>query len=197
MLKVETVIHPTRHGYSQRIPAACGQNSTIDFPIHCVTPTAQGDNTGAGFDYTCGSSGRLVKVTQQRPNCTVTCDPGDNPQYAPPRLIADSSCPAQESPCPSGQFTNVDDPNCGCADDPGDAIFMGDSGGLEIQGGFCPPEDCSIDNGHLTGWWDSENCQCEYSPILVDISGNGFDLTASGNGVRFDLNNDGVKEKIA
>jgi hypothetical protein len=35
------------------------------------------------------------------------------------------------------------------------------------------------------------------SPVLVDVFGNGFDLTNSGNGVNFDLNSDGTKEKLS
>ena len=78
---------------------------------------------------------------------------------------------------------------------PGDCCY-----GLSCIGGQCQdcaPQDCSTGNGHFGGYWDSANCQCEYSPILVDVSGNGFDLTDLNNGVRFDLNNDGVREQIA
>ena len=32
--------------------------------------------------------------------------------------------------------------------------------------------------------------------MLVDVSGNGFDLTNAANGVSFDLNSDGTKEKL-
>jgi hypothetical protein len=35
------------------------------------------------------------------------------------------------------------------------------------------------------------------SPLLVDVLGNGFELTSALNGVRFDLNSNGAKEKLA
>ncbi len=35
------------------------------------------------------------------------------------------------------------------------------------------------------------------SPILVDVAGNGFDLTNNQNGVNFDLDRNGVKEKLS
>jgi hypothetical protein len=50
------------------------------------------------------------------------------------------------------------------------------------------------------------DCQCEYdgggtalgdSPIIVDTSGDVFDLTDGASGVSFDLDNDGVRETTA
>jgi hypothetical protein len=35
------------------------------------------------------------------------------------------------------------------------------------------------------------------SPIVIDISGNGFDLTNAGDGVLFDIDRDNVKEQIS
>ncbi|MGA9769602.1 MAG: hypothetical protein WBV94_11215 [Blastocatellia bacterium] len=39
-------------------------------------------------------------------------------------------------------------------------------------------------------------CVCNSSPILIDISGNGFDLTDPQHGVEFDLNSNGVAERM-
>jgi hypothetical protein len=41
-------------------------------------------------------------------------------------------------------------------------------------------------------WWD-----CGGTPIVVDTVGNGFALTDNANGVNFDLNNDGAREKLS
>ena len=35
------------------------------------------------------------------------------------------------------------------------------------------------------------------SPIIVDVSGDGFDLTNTASGVDFDLDSDGAKERLA
>jgi hypothetical protein len=46
------------------------------------------------------------------------------------------------------------------------------------------------------GTWDDPNCQC-ISPIVIDVAGNGFNLTNAGNGVRFDITGDGVPLQIS
>jgi hypothetical protein len=43
----------------------------------------------------------------------------------------------------------------------------------------------------------TSNAPCYSTPVLVDISGNGFSLTNVEDGVLFDLNNDGVGEKLS
>src|SRR5262249_11517442 len=42
-------------------------------------------------------------------------------------------------------------------------------------------------------------CSCEprFSPILVDVQGNGFSLTDTANGVMFDLQNRGTPQHLS
>lgn len=40
-------------------------------------------------------------------------------------------------------------------------------------------------------------CICNSSPIVIDIEGDGFDLTGYAGGVEFDINGDGVRERIS
>ena len=52
-------------------------------------------------------------------------------------------------------------------------------------------------------YWDPSQCRCVAgqppggSPIIIDILGNGFNLTNATNGVSFDLNSDGVREQLS
>lgn len=40
-------------------------------------------------------------------------------------------------------------------------------------------------------------CTCPTSPVLIDVAGNGFNLTDASTGVRFDLNSDEVLDTLA
>jgi len=54
------------------------------------------------------------------------------------------------------------------------------------------------ETGCPAGFWSSgDGCCCGATPILVDVSENGFNLTGISGGVNFDLNNDGHKEKLS
>jgi len=46
------------------------------------------------------------------------------------------------------------------------------------------------------GEWSDSTCSC-YSPIMIDVAGNGFNLTNAVNGVMFDLNAIGTPEQIS
>jgi hypothetical protein len=52
--------------------------------------------------------------------------------------------------------------------------------------------------------WNSQTCTCEcleingcYTPVLLDLRGDGFDLTGAAGGVRFDLDGDGTRERLS
>lgn len=47
------------------------------------------------------------------------------------------------------------------------------------------------------GNWDWAACQCGASPIIIDVAGNGFNLTNFADGVRFDLNSTGGREHLS
>lgn len=48
--------------------------------------------------------------------------------------------------------------------------------------------------------WNERSCACEppfYSPVVIDVNGDGFNLTGSGDGVSFDINGDGRAEQLS
>lgn len=53
--------------------------------------------------------------------------------------------------------------------------------------------------GEELQWVGYPTCACrpDLSPIIIDISGNGFSMTSAANGVNFDLDSDGVAEKLS
>jgi len=71
------------------------------------------------------------------------------------------------------------------------------SGYHDCIGGTCEEEiiACAIAGGD----WDFDICECGLlnSPIVIDVVGNGFDLTSSSDGVDFDLNSDGIAERLS
>jgi hypothetical protein len=52
---------------------------------------------------------------------------------------------------------------------------------------------CSAHDGD----WIESTCTCHYSPIIIDVAGNGFNLTDGSDGVYFDLDRDGSAEHIS
>jgi hypothetical protein len=59
------------------------------------------------------------------------------------------------------------------------------------QGGGFTEKVCSDNTS------DSVDPCCIYTPIVIDILGNGFNLTSSANGVMFDFNGDGIPHRIS
>lgn len=50
---------------------------------------------------------------------------------------------------------------------------------------------------HPNEWWNECQCRCDNgTPILIDVLGNGFELTNAAGGVQFDINGDGQTEQI-
>lgn len=68
--------------------------------------------------------------------------------------------------------------------------------------GACVGEDyCSypFNYGCAQGYFNNGGCCCpgNYSPVIVDVVGNGFSLTDRAGGVNFDLNSNGSREGVS
>jgi hypothetical protein len=76
--------------------------------------------------------------------------------------------------------------------------------GFTLSGGVCTRSSAFINKCYqYNGDYDFETCTCNGcgscggSPVLIDPTGNGFGLTNAGDGVNFDLNSDGIPERIS
>jgi hypothetical protein len=98
-----------------------------------------------------------------------------------------------------GEDTTVVTPPCGvCGVNCGGG--GGGGGGGECEGaiGCCINYQDFFDCQNFAGEWLPNACRCEYfSPVVIDIDGDGYDLTNAANGVNFDLKPDGIAEHIA
>lgn len=61
----------------------------------------------------------------------------------------------------------------------------------------CQDQTCQPPTQCPPSHWIQYLCVCDYTPILVDIQGNGFDLTSATGGINFDINPGGNLERIA
>lgn len=100
-----------------------------------------------------------------------------------------------------------------CSNTPQDQTQCAQAGWYWLPSGTCsptpPPSDpsnycgsgnwCNPTWGDLLGCngsWSCSTCECLWgSPILVDVVGNGYNLTDAANGIDLDINGKGVKNR--
>ena len=124
--------------------------------------------------------------------CSAMCDQYSNqtsPTSCDDVVIADIYCEPEPTPEETG-CAGYGEP-CVFSCCPGYACAGFDTNNrtcVEESPGLCDPG---------CGWSFAEGqCTCN-SPVLVDVSGDGFNLTDAPGGVAFDLNRDGVRERLA
>jgi hypothetical protein len=61
----------------------------------------------------------------------------------------------------------------------------------------CQPTQEYLDWCDENNYVMNEQCFCGPSPIVIDIEGNGFDLTSASNGVDFDINGNGSLDALS
>jgi len=125
-------------------------------------------------------------------NATFT-DDGDTAYWD--QLTTTGSWSGGGSCVHSGTHSHRQGHTCRC--ETGDWPDCSTGGGGGGQGG-CPngsPEECYDLGCYECTCYEG---MCSYAtPIVIDVSGNGFDLTDRAGGVAFDLNSDGVARSVA
>jgi hypothetical protein len=103
----------------------------------------------------------------------------------------------------AGDCDDTPPPGAGASINPSVTEVCGDGIDNDCREGDAPCE-CTDFNAwwectQIHGiWYGYPHCFCDSgSPIVIDIDGDGFSLTSAANGISFDLNADGVVERVA
>jgi hypothetical protein len=177
----------------------------VDRLLELVTPTVQAadcplEQGWGGCAYSCPGAPLVdckadleAQVSQRVVGNTCNITPGSN------------KCVASVTQCNEStgvQTTLNTQINCNSPDVDGDGytVAQGDCNdnlacanpGAWAAGMYCDVGACDGDDDDCNG--QSDQVQCNGSPILIDMNGDGFHLTDNFEPVRFDLNGDQVKE---
>jgi hypothetical protein len=182
---------------------ACGTgNACGGTPLSCGngTATCQYDSSSGQFGYVCPQCYGTAPSCAGGPNGLATCQNNSAGfgQYTCPT----SGCSGSNSAPVCGSGTAV------CTAGTWSCPSSGGGGG---GGSNPPPQYCTDPANPLTctacnpinkPGCNNPSCvgsswECNDSPILIDVKGQGFHLTSAPNGVLFDFNGDGLPIQIA
>jgi hypothetical protein len=183
-----TPTHP-RDQSQLHCESAGGSNCEVVAQMSCNP-----DRKGADFGRACtleDGTIRIQTVQSLRITCPVTCPGCPTPSGNKPCRYAiwnTTYCKWDRTPCYmagclSGLTTS------------GEEFKAGDSADLCSP---CNPSQYELDTCWQSGGtYDWVSCFCGQSPIVIDVLGNGFNLTDAPGGVQFDINGDGTPDRVA
>lgn len=133
------------------------------------------------------------KVYCPEPTPSPSPEPSPSPFPPPPPFECEPPYGVEGSYCPLGTTYDLDTGLC-CPY--GSGTRPCDTSLLNPQCSFNINEYCVC--RETAGVWSNTTCRCwNESPILVDTSGDGIELTSATDGVYFDMRADGVPKKLA
>lgn len=174
---IQVVSHEIGHTFGLQ-HCNCPQNSTA-----MTLPASASLNAAGGYDGPTSCDIDKFRICGTLPTPTPT------PEQEPP---FGCTYPTFNGACPYGTGRQVGDPYCcvnfGCGEPPPCPAV----GNYDAQ-------ECNMHYSGTGGGWDECDCTCKGpdSPILIDILGDGFSLSNSGDGVSFDIDAAGGKEQIS
>lgn len=167
--------------------------------VHSRLDNLSKHEAGHGFGLLNGSQFAPPSVMSQNSivngNFVITsCDiNGHNRVYCPTPLPTPTPTPSP-TPIPGG-----------CNSVPNFILFPtnGCASGFMSLNGTCGRSEAFMQQCFQSGDYDFDSCSCtggcgwdgSCSPIVVDVFGDGFSLTNAGDGIDFDINNDGSLER--
>ena len=204
----------TTHASTAVDPRVTAAHALTSFMAHEI-----GHTFGLADCFTCASAATMMSPPLRDCNCaSVPCDqvqPFNNTRWGCPPLQQPRQCDEQNvneigpgypplptpTPTPTPSPTPylgdgldcVNDPDC-CSGrcSPVFGVCEEDAGGSGGgDGGGCSGCSEATCPGQCFG-----DC-CTQTPVVIDVLGNGFNLTSLSNGVAFDLNVDGTREHLS
>ena len=186
-------------------PEYCGdvffqttQSQTIgSFNPETVTNCVKNPSLTQKFDCVSDNIAILSTNHGRCPTSTPTPTPTPTPDWPWPGPFP----PTDPETCQNGGwFWNFFNSTCNrdpvqatCGNTRCAPYFIPDGGGCTSVDDYCAfPDGCppgTVDGGR--------GCCCIPTPVLIDVAGNGFELTNGADGVKFDMGGDGHREAIS
>lgn len=170
--------------------------------VEPLIDTNRGDRGSISWTDTC--TDRFIIQTYE---CSTQCPtPTPTPTPNPTPFCPNPTLPDPNGLCPDGSYPGSNGLCCAPLCGPG-YRQKNNKIGIEVENayedesnlspGCCATQQDMYDCYNNGGQWDSTYCRCGASPIVLDVAGNGFNLTNNADGVRFNLNATGGKEQLS
>lgn len=198
------LLHELGHGlglnhYAENFPNACTQQKAGSSMM----------NDGCGINDNGTSTGEpnmstdVTNCDQSQLDSSYNClqstpTPAPTPPLIPPVSCLQPEMLPLEGMCPSGMFASNENANWCCQ------LNINPEPGGGGNPKFPPPTNECLYNfvefyscRQLGGQWDPLYCDCQYySPIIIDVQGNGFNLTSASEGIYFDMFGNGSPDGL-